>query len=93
MAIEILYIFHVPFVSTAHLTQGTMSTLQFEVGARERGGAVYAEGLWLHVPEEEDQADPQDLRRLLDWARKNEFYFVRLDRDGDKVRELPRYNW
>lgn len=89
------YIYRVPFVSTAHVAQGTMEMLTSSIEGGDRPGAVYEEGIWLRVNEVDLENDPPELRTLLDWARRQKFEHIRLDRDGDTIEGegLQTFDW
>ena len=72
-------------VCTSHLTQDTVDNLTAEfyhyVPVYD-----YEEGLFIVVPD-------NDLSILLGYARKNDISFIRLDRDGEEIDDLPVYDW
>ena len=91
------WIMHVPVISTGHLTEETANTevtLDFEgpgglyVVATPGDFMVYNSG---HVSE--DPEIPNDLKQVLAWAEANGYEWVRFNADGDRIEELPWYEW
>lgn len=83
--------------STAHVSQETMRFLG-RVYSRNNIGqtvAAYEYGCFVSVPPEPTYHDylPQDLRNVLDFARANGCYILRLDADGHNYDELPTFEW
>jgi hypothetical protein len=83
----------IPVLSTAHITPVTNDMLT-------AGGnpwilsAEYADGYFIYVPDEDDQAENYpDLAAIFAWARKKEYTWVRLDNCGSDLDELPKYEW
>lgn len=93
----------VPVISTAHVTEADMERLTDAIRSDSIPGAAYAEGAWVWVPSSPDRVGEDDdeetyegmpsVLRVVRWARKQGFHFVRLDRDADEVSDLPSYEW
>lgn len=94
-----LTILRVPVISTAHVSEADMERLTDRIRSSDYPGAAYDEGCWLWIPlNEGDGDDPiyNGLKSILDiveWARKNQYAYVRIDRDGDEISDLPTYDW
>jgi hypothetical protein len=86
-----MWILTMPVISTAHVTEEadaylrTSTTDEFKnaVAPWEGGYFIYVAGCEPH----------EGLSAVFDWALKNDYDWIRLDRDGDIVPELPQYNW
>lgn len=76
-------------LSTCHLTQGTL--LQYEgapyIANFQFGAYYYTE------TDYDDREVPDDLRTVLEFARKHKCDEVKFDRDGDVLLGLPEYDW
>ena len=80
-------------VCTSHLTQDTVDNLT--AGFYHYVPVYdYEEGMFIVVPDKfEEEPLPDDLSILLEYARKNGISFIRLDRDGEEIDDLPVYDW
>jgi hypothetical protein len=77
-------------ISTAHVTDYTCNSYFPHYRA-----ACYAKGdygYFLHVSEPHE-ADPADLRDVLEMARKADAEWLMIDRDGPTVSGLSTYDW
>lgn len=84
-------------ISTAHITQKTSQLLCDEA---IKDVTYYNKGDWgffIYVPtciEENTEADiPEDLQKVMDFARMNDCLWVMLDCAASVVDELPKYEW
>lgn len=91
------WIMHVPVISTGHLT---MESANIEITPDFEGpGYLYAiptqGGFMVYGGEDalENPEIPDDLRNVLSWALWNGYDWVRFDPDGDRIEELPWYEW
>jgi len=101
--VSTLTILRVPVISTAHVSESDMERLTDRIRSTDYPGAAYDEGCWLWIPLHEGDGDDMDddpiyndLKinvAIVEWARKNQFPYVRLDRDGDEIGDLPTYDW
>lgn len=83
-------------LSTSHLTQTTVQ----ELDSGTFSGitvANYEYGVFVSVPGASGDIDeltaPEDLKRVLRFAREAGCDVVRFDADGDTEAELPRFDW
>lgn len=93
------WIMHVPVISTGHLTEETANT---EITSDFEGpGGLYTllTGNGFMCFFEEPHTDwgapdfPEDMLRVAVWAEANGYEWVRFDADGDRIEELPWYEW
>lgn len=75
-------------LSTGHLLRRTIE----DVG-QPYMIAEYEYGAFFYVPEEVEPDTPEDLVRVLDYARANGCTLIRLDSDGGIIEDLPYYEW
>lgn len=88
-------------VSTHHVSEKTTDWLQQHAysSPQEHGGdpnwiSTTPYGWFLHADEEPDaEVWPEDILRLMQFARKMDCSYILLDRDGETYSELPTYDW
>ncbi len=84
-------------VSMLHIQPRTSGVLDVAAGTNKLNlmVAAYEYGFFVSVPSEPEYSGkvPQDIRKVLDFARQQGADVVRLDRDGDEYAELDRYDW
>lgn len=57
-------------------------------------GGPYGEyGWFFYVHDENDGTIPDDLWRIMCWAKARDIHYILFDRDADTVDELPTYEW
>lgn len=87
-------------ISTAHISTETDERL-CNGDMNEAGLAVYEKGdcgFWIHIDPVievfwyKDEI-PEDLMRCIKLAQKNGCSWLCLDCDGDKVPDMPTYEW
>jgi hypothetical protein len=86
-----MWVLTIPVISTVHITEeadaylrkSNTGDLKNAVASWEGGYFVYIGGCEQH----------EGLSAVFDWALKNDYDWIRLDRDGDIVPELPQYKW
>lgn len=86
-----LWVMEVPVLSTAHMpTEHALETLEGNTPI-----AAYPEGWFLYVGEESSgyEDTPEWLEELFLWAESRGYTWVRFDRDGDAIDELPQFDW
>ena len=79
----------VPVIDVEHITQDTFD--RTVAGEVQVIAAPYAQGLFVRVPTLTSELVPQDLAEVLEWARRHEYEWVRLDRGADLVDDIPAY--
>lgn len=84
-------------LSTAHVEQTTMGDLGRYDSWPDHGWpamsiGVYPCGAFVTVPDRFDGL-PEDLERVLRYAKSLGASLVRLDSDGDATHKLPVYDW
>lgn len=80
-------------ICTSHLTQDTIDNLTAGIYTYIPV-YDYEEGMFIIVPDKfEEEPHPDDLEILFKYARKNDISFIRLDRDGEEIDDLPVYDW
>jgi hypothetical protein len=76
-------------LSTAHITNAVTQFIENEDIASfnsEFGYIIYTEY-------SDDLDYPEELKRVLELAREKDCAFLRLDRDGPVIEDLPSYDW
>jgi hypothetical protein len=86
----------VPRISTGHVSKATAEQL-------DRGDhlnawtivAPYEHGWFLYAQPEDCRGDgtPTELCRIMDWAIRLGFNWIRLDADGDHIDDLESFDW
>lgn len=78
-------------ISTMHVRRETMNPASLN----HYFIAEYGYGAFFYVPDlsETDEETPPDLRAVLQFAKANDCYLVRLDCDGEVYDELKTYDW
>lgn len=89
-------------ISTSHISEDTNNILTMVAKTNDFHFTVaeYEYGYFVGVPNVDNDPDfkyqdevPEDLRKVLDFARKNKCLIVRLDADADQCDDLPTFNW
>lgn len=81
-------------LSTGHVSQATMEALERIPAEMGCSVATHKHGAYLIVPPlPYSVAVPDDLKVVLDYARKEGFGLVSLDADGPFSDELPQFDW
>jgi hypothetical protein len=81
----------IPVISTAHITQEADAYLyNSRTGRFENAVSSWGSGHFLYV---EGCGPHEGLDAVLNWALENNHDWIRLDRYGDIVPELPQYEW
>lgn len=76
-------------VSTCHISETTMQWLEVSTIA-----ANYDYGAFILVPAESSPDNlPEDLRKVMDFARSLGAFVIRIDRDGTTHNELQTFDW
>lgn len=85
-------------ICTSHLLPETVDNLVMENNPII--AYTYEEGMFISVPDKNDfcfdhELDdlPSDLNKLLKYAWDHHITLIRLDRDGEEVLDLPKYQW
>lgn len=83
--------------STAHISFETNTFLESVAGSNSLGLTIasYEYGFFVSVPPNPEYHEdvPTDLRNLLDYARTQGCFIVRLDEAADTIDALPTFNW
>lgn len=81
----------IPVLSTVHISQAADEFLHdFNKGCLWNAVASWEGGHFIYV----DGCGPHEgLNDVLNWAIENKHDWIRLDRDGDVVPELPQHEW
>jgi hypothetical protein len=97
------WVMRVPVLGTSHMKEDTAANLadMFMIGQNVYAldVAPYRFGCFLHVPDTDEPPEtaeepiPEDLLAIFAWCRKERIEWVRLDRDGDVIADLPVYDW
>ena len=99
--------YNLVFLSTSHITIDDHSFLANEADPNAKSGTLsvdaYSGGLMIVMPDPMDQSTTmRALRRegysgafqaLIRYAIEQHVNYIRLDRDGEIVEELPMFNW
>lgn len=89
------HIMQVPMINTCHLKEDTVNG--YLKGTDSLLVADYDFGSFIYIGEAEDDLPvdaPEDLKALARFVRaQGEFYWVRIDGDGDVIEGLPEYEW
>jgi hypothetical protein len=86
-------------VSTEHITEDTTNFIDDEsVDTETNQLIVYKEDeygwfIYTGFDIEEVKSIPEDLKKLIKFAKGNDCDWLRIDRDGRLVNGLPTYNW
>lgn len=86
-------------ISTTHLTNETARFLDStESNEWPCVGGPYSEyGYFIHVSGKTNETArkglPEDLVAIMQWADRESYQYLLLDRDGEQVEELPAYDW
>jgi len=85
--------------STCHVSRKTMDLLESTCGTNTFGCTVagYEFGAFVSVPGSKNEIDetkaPEDLKVVLNYARKKGCDVIRFDADADQVKGLPVFDW
>lgn len=87
---------HLSFPSRDWLNEQSAISLAFRTEADERpvasiAGFGYGWFLTAHPPEGAREVMPDDINRILEYARAQQCDYVVFDRDADTVDELPSF--
>ena len=83
----------IPVLSTSHVKQTTLDALASTSPERI---ALYPEGAFVHLqPQDKAFACAPELSPVATWFHKScpKEHWIRLDRDGDIINELPTFEW
>lgn len=97
----------VPVITTAHIKPDTARWLTLRSENKSFTSMIVAEypdGYFVSQLEDMDDLGeaelrlkyydvPEELMGILRWAYRKDYPWVRLDRDGDVVDELPTFDW
>lgn len=73
-------------LSTGHLTAETIKFPMYMV-------ADYEYGCFVYVPPEIDADCQEDLKTVLEYAKRHACTLIRFDSDADAIASLPTYEW
>lgn len=79
-------------LSTGHISHQTAEWLD----ENPEGIIMYPKGEYgwfIHVSEETDEQVPADLAKVLKFAQKKNCAWLVLDRDGESIDELEKFDW
>jgi hypothetical protein len=86
-------------ISTGHVSAATVKLLDSTPCAKwPCVGGGYADYGWFFYAHDEnagvaDQRIPGDLFAVMTWARQKRFSHILLDRDAERVDDLPWHDW
>jgi hypothetical protein len=81
-------------ISTAHVTENTAKKFD-GMFSLPSSGVPYKDVGWLFAVDQESIANDisHDLWECLDFARRQGCQYLLMDRDADKIDELPQFDW
>ena len=86
------WVMHVPVLSTSHIEQETLNNLgpEFQVLRMKEGAFV-----WIGTEAYASANTPEELKPVIRWMNSAypKEWWVRFDRDGDIIPELPTFEW
>ena len=86
------WMMHVPVLSTSHIKQETLNNLgsEFQVLNPNEGAFV-----WIGSDAYASANTPEELKPVIRWMNNTypKEWWVRFDRDGDVIQELPAFEW
>lgn len=86
------WVMHVPVLSTSHIKQKTLDNLgpEFQVLNMNEGAFV-----WIGSDAYASANTPEELKPVIRWMNNMhpKEWWVRFDRDGDIIPELPSFEW
>jgi len=86
------WMMHVPVLSTSHIKQETLNNLgsEFQVLNLNEGAFV-----WIGSDAYASANTPEELKPVIRWMNNTypKEWWVRFDRDGDIIPELPVFEW
>jgi hypothetical protein len=85
-------------ISTSHLPEDAMNRLKRQAEVEGRAPAVtraipHDYGVIVFVSELENTTQEPELQAVIDYVRKSGCYWINLDRDADKIEDLPTWEW
>lgn len=80
-----------PCISTGHVDWETANHLELEDEPFCRDW--FGDGWLISRYELQDQVSAPSLTAICEWMMANGFDYVRLTQDGDKIADLPFYDW
>ncbi len=80
-------------LSTGHVTAETATKLDLYPAAWGIYGGPLEAGWFIWAPEHDIEGAPEDLMRVLRFARAHDCPYVLFDRDGDVIPDLPTWEW
>lgn len=82
-------------LSTAHITTDTYDALVDQelesIVSYPKVCEYDTYGVFVYVPEDEDQDIPVDLKNVIDYARANDCQWIQFDRDAEVITKLKQY--
>ena len=93
-SIQLSWMSTLPVISTAHITMEVDTQLEDREFQNLIAGSYFG-GHFVCVDSATNVPDglPQCLTDLVAWCKARNYTWVRLDRDGDAVADLPAYEW
>jgi hypothetical protein len=86
------WVMHVPVLSTSHIKLKTLDNLgpEFHVLNTQEGAFV-----WIGSDAYASAGTPDELKPVIRWMNNTypKEWWVRFDRDGDVISELPTFEW
>jgi hypothetical protein len=86
------WVMHVPVLSTSHIKQETLNNLgpEFQVLNMKESAFV-----WIGPNAYASANTPEELKSVIRWMNNTypKEWWVRFDRDGDVIPELPAFEW
>ncbi len=86
------WVMRVPVLSTSHIKQETLNNLgpEFQVLNMKDGAFV-----WIGTEAYASASTPEELKPVIRWMNSTypKEWWVRFDRDGDVIPELPAFEW
>ena len=86
------WVMRVPVLSTSHIKQETLNNLgpEFQVLNMKDGAFV-----WIGTEAYASASTPEELKPVIRWMNSAypKEWWVRFDRDGDVIPELPAFEW
>ena len=88
-------------LSTAHIQEETSKKLETELFGWYMGLDVYSLStyeaggwmIWVDSSADGDDEVPEELTALLKFCKEKQVDWLRLDRDGEIIPELPTFEW
>jgi hypothetical protein len=88
------WIMEIPVISTVHIPRAVFDNLE-DIMQAAYMGEINGLGALLAVDSSDDQepSDSPELDALLLYVARKGYNYVRLDRDGDRIGDLPQFSW